>query len=85
MGIKYYRNHAKGMKFRKRFTYTRTWFSTHKWVACKRSDSRLRSSQNDSRASFQRRQSPHVDRSTEASGAQEVWTHHTSGHAPSST
>ena len=54
MGIKYYRNHAKGMKFRKRFTYTRTWFSTHKWVACKRSDSRLRSSQNDSRTSFQR-------------------------------
>ena len=33
MGIKFYRSSNKGKKFRKRFNYTRTWFSTHKWVA----------------------------------------------------
>ena len=35
MGIKFYRSHNKAKKIRKRLNYTRTWFSTHKWVACK--------------------------------------------------
>ena len=33
MGLKFYRSSNKARKFRKRFTNTRTFFSTHKWVS----------------------------------------------------
>ena len=35
MGAKFYRGADKPKKLKKRFTQTRTWFRTLKWVACK--------------------------------------------------
>ena len=35
MGVKFYRGADKPKKFRKRFTQTRSWLRTLKWVACK--------------------------------------------------
>ena len=34
MGAKFYRGADKPKKFRKRFSQTRSWFRTLKWVAC---------------------------------------------------
>lgn len=34
MGAKFYRGADKPKKIRKRFTQTRSWFRTLKWVAC---------------------------------------------------
>lgn len=36
MGAKFYRGSDKPKKIRKRFTQTRSWFRTLKWVACKK-------------------------------------------------
>ena len=36
MGAKFYRGSDKPKKIRKRFSQTRSWFRTLKWVACKR-------------------------------------------------
>ena len=33
MGLKFYRSSNKAKKIRHRLNYTRTWFSTHKWVS----------------------------------------------------
>lgn len=35
MGAKFYRGADKPKKIRKRFSQTRSWFRTLKWVACK--------------------------------------------------
>lgn len=35
MGAKFYRGSDKPKKIRKRFSQTRSWFRTLKWVACK--------------------------------------------------
>ena len=35
MGAKFYRGADKPKKIRKRFSQTRSWFRTHKWLACK--------------------------------------------------
>ena len=35
MGAKFYRANYNSKKIRKRFSQTRTWFRTLKWVACK--------------------------------------------------
>lgn len=35
MGAKFYKDTAKSKKIRKRFTQTRSWFRTLKWLACK--------------------------------------------------
>lgn len=35
MGLKFYRGADKPKKLRKRFTQTRSWFRTLKWVCCK--------------------------------------------------
>ena len=35
MGVKFYRSADKPKKIRKRFSQTRSWFRTLKWVACK--------------------------------------------------
>ena len=34
MGCKFYRGSDKPKKIRKRFTQTRSWFRTLKWVSC---------------------------------------------------
>ena len=41
MGLKFYRGADKPKKIRKRFTQTRSWFRTLKWVACNQSPSHL--------------------------------------------
>lgn len=41
MGAKFYRGADKPKKIRKRFTQTRSWFRTLKWVACKISSTHL--------------------------------------------
>ena len=35
MGVKFYRGADKSKKFRKRFSQTRSWIRTYKWLACK--------------------------------------------------
>ena len=35
MGAKFFRSADKPKKIRKRFSQTRSWFRTFKWVACK--------------------------------------------------
>ena len=35
MGVKFYRGADKPKKFRKRFSQTRSWGRTYKWLACK--------------------------------------------------
>ena len=49
MGAKFYRGSDKPKKIRKRFSQTRSWFRTLKWVACK------------SRTSFSKHSVPSID------------------------